>query len=379
MGLNIKGYSLDLFLYLYDSFYNEKFRIPKYYEYWFDMPLGSLYRTVSRIIRQGKRQEDGSFVCGKYYLTGDEYKELSDRLIGFKRTLDWDEVFELFKSYYEEYNRYPKCYEEYKGYSLGHWVITQRMIYNNGVLQKDGSLVYNSNILTKEQIDKLNSIGFAWTSFDVYLNLLKDYIKEYNEYPKYNTIYKEENLGNWVCRIRLIKKNGELQEDGSILYRTSRLEKSEIEKLDNMDFVWNVDKKEPVFDHNFEILKEYYEKGLTCDVYRGLNIKTWSIQLRTTLNKGEEISDGVYRYQHNSALTFDNAKKLDSIDFDFINRNRKHYYNEIFNSSDILDKKKRLLLLKTERLLSKKLEFNNKDDIDSINKEFISLVYKNKR
>lgn len=378
MGLNINGYNLNTILRIYDEYYSKYLIIPRYHACYNNIPIGKLYRRLTLILKNGVLNEDGTFTYKNVILTKNEYQELVKRSIGSNYdNSTWEEKFEILKEYYEKYNRYPRIYEEYKGVKIGIWVINQRMIYNNGELLEDGSIKFKSNLLTKKRIDTLNEFGFAWSNFDMYLDLLLDYIKEYNEYPKYNTIYKEENLGSWVSKLRIIKRLGILQEDGSILYKTNRLTKKEIDKLDKINFIWNVEKKEPVFDKNFEILKEYYKKDLDCKVYKGLNIKTWSSQLRTTLNRGEEIEDNVYQYKHNSPLKFEDAKKLESINFEFVTTRK--YYTEPINSSNDMSKKKRYLLLKLEKLLYEERKFDSKSDINKINEEFMNMVYKRKK
>lgn len=77
--------------------------------------------------------------------------------------MTWEEKFEILKEYLKEHNgEYPKREEIYKGINLGFWIDRQRTTYNNGEKQEDGSIVYEAHILTKEQMDKLNSIGFMW-------------------------------------------------------------------------------------------------------------------------------------------------------------------------------------------------------------------------
>ena len=59
--------------------------------------------------------------------------------------LNFEERLNLFDEYLNEYNEYPAVKEEYKGFKIGHWMNTIRMIYNHGEKQENGDIIYKSN------------------------------------------------------------------------------------------------------------------------------------------------------------------------------------------------------------------------------------------
>ena len=59
-------------------------------------------------------------------------------------------------------------------------------------------------------------------------NLLKEYIEENNELPKYSTSYKNVRLGNWI--------NSQRQN-----YKKKKLSQERIKLLENIDnWVWKI-------------------------------------------------------------------------------------------------------------------------------------------
>lgn len=99
-----------------------------------------------------------------------------------------------FDKYYESLNdylrlnndRYPPSYGGFhNGLYIGSWAQKIRNIYINGKMQFDGSIKYKGSTLTKEQINKLNSINFKWV---VRYDIL--YKKEFNKNINYETIQR---------------------------------------------------------------------------------------------------------------------------------------------------------------------------------------------
>ena len=152
--------------------------------------------------------------------------------------------FELLKEYLKEHNgNYPKMKEIYKREKLGNWINNQRNVYNNGEKQQDGSIRYDTRILTQYQVKKLNEINFIW-DYNAYIwnqnyELLKEYLKEHNgKFPKLREIYNGENIGYWINTQRVIYNNGERQKDGSIKYNGNILTLYQVKRLDVIKFIW---------------------------------------------------------------------------------------------------------------------------------------------
>ena len=271
----------------------------------------------------------------------------------------WFCNFELLKEYLKENNgEYPKVDEIYKGKKLGDWISRQRKIYNNGEIQEDGSIKYITYLLTNEQIQKLNEINFAWDYYKYNWNqnyeLLKEYLKQnYGNYPKKREIYKEENIGDWIDTQRVVYANGELQEDGSIRYETYILTKEKIEKLNEINFIWNY--HEYVWDQNYELLKEYlqeYNRNYTKsdEIYKGKIIGNWIRSQRISYINGEKQEDGSIRYEYSgNILTKEQVKKLNDIGFIWV-FNKTRFRKRKIETKGQLEGTRRYLLNMIEKL-----------------------------
>lgn len=100
----------------------------------------------------------------------------------------FDKYYKSLNDYLQlNYGKYPPSYGGlYKGLYIGIWAQKVRNIYINGKMQLDGSIKYKEgNILTKEQINKLNSINFKWV---VRYDIL--YKKEFNKNINYEAIQR---------------------------------------------------------------------------------------------------------------------------------------------------------------------------------------------
>ena len=249
-----------------------------------DKFVGRFLCRQRTIFFNGKRQEDGSIIYENSKLTKHQV-DLLNSINAFTKKDNsdlWDKNFSLLSEYKEKYKEFPKANTNFNNFNIGSWQSTQRNIFNNGEKQKDGSIVCNGSILTKEQIDKLNSIGFIWKtpSFDerweINFNLLKEYLKEHNCYPKGYEVYHGVNIGGWVSTQRGIFNNGYLQEDGSIRYNSNLLKDYQIKKLNDINFSWignNIKyyKKEVLDEHELNCKLRYLK--LKVDKLLSLNIK----------------------------------------------------------------------------------------------------------
>ena len=218
---------------------------PKREEIYKGENLGAWINNQRTIYNNGEKQEDGSIRYNRHILTKEQIKKLNKiNFIWNYYEYMWNKNYELLKEYLKEYNgNYPKPNDVYKEENLGAWISIQRAIYNNGEKQEDGSIMYNGNILTQEQVKKLNEINFIWDYYESNWNqnyeLLKEYLKKHNgNYPKAKEVYQGENLGFWINNQRAVYNNGEKQKDGPIIYSGNILTKEQIKKLNNIGFIW---------------------------------------------------------------------------------------------------------------------------------------------
>jgi len=163
-------------------------------------------------------------------------KERCDQLeaIGFQWTLNdeqsvqelWNEMFKSLQTYQQENNgscHVPRRYEQNP--QLGNWVSKQRQNYKKG-------------LITKERCDKLEGIGFEWTTqhgqpFDdqqwtKMFNRLQSYQQEHDGSCHVPSQYDPDpQLSNWVRKQRLNYKKG-------------LLAKGRCDLLEAMGFQWTL-------------------------------------------------------------------------------------------------------------------------------------------
>ncbi|MFP3727892.1 helicase associated domain-containing protein [Priestia filamentosa] len=224
----------------------------------------------------------------KNMLDKDQITQLEE--LGFKWVLrervGWDGKYQMLLEYYNQHGDclVPQGKEEYK--SLGNWVNQQRVAYHN-------------KNLSQEKIRKLEKLDFIWD-----VKVIEDSASWENKYEElvdyYNQhghclvpIGKEEygSLGNWVSTQRTA-------------YRNKILSEERIQKLKELDFVWNV---RPKFgwENKYQMLVDYYNQHGHCLVsknqkgYEGL--ASWITRQRAA-----------YR---NKTLPEERIQKLEEIGF----------------------------------------------------------------
>lgn len=116
----------------------------------------------------------------------------------------WNFYAEVLKEYVNKYNKLPKVGKSYMHVRLGNWLGYQRYLLRNDKLLK----------VKKDALDNIYKNWEFSTNRDViwnnHIELLKDYIKEFDKLPKYTERYKGINLGGWLNRQRIAFKNNKL-------------------------------------------------------------------------------------------------------------------------------------------------------------------------
>ena len=260
----------------------------------------------------------------------------------------WLKNFQLLKEYLDKHNgRYPKSYEVYKGVNLGSWLNGQKIIYNHGVIVENVGKKYYKQRLSFEQIALLNSINFNWETknyksrWHKNFDLLKKYIEENDgKYPNFNEVYHNINLGSWVETQRNIFKNGVLQENGSIKYTEQELTKEQIELLESIDFTWENNSVDYIWEKSFALLEQYLIKyngvyPIKGQVYRSFNIDTWiRLQRRIYIN-GTYCDNGSIKYKEYT-LSQEQINKLNSINFEWFTPKTNYQDRVIDNKAELL-------------------------------------------
>ena len=295
-------------------------------------------------------------------------------------SLSFEEKLNIFDEYLSEYKDYPAVKEEYKNFKIGNWINTIRMIYNHGQIQENNDIVYKSSRLTKEQILLLKAHNFYYSDFDMYLSYLKEFIAKNNRYPLFNETYNGKNIGSWVVKNRVIYNNGIIDENNNRLYKTFKLTPKQIDKLNEMGFIWVRNVISNTWDINFNLLKEFINEvkrfPKNSEVYKGKNIGAWCNSQRLNINKGEEVRKGVYQYSHNSPTTKEQANKLIDLGFEFIIRKDNYNNKEYYSKEDQLLQQRYLLLQLDSVLKNQKNIINSKSDVEEINKLYYKKIFK---
>ena len=281
---------------------------PKKTEVYKDVNLGAWVYQLRSAIKRGKLPIE------KIELL----KEIDFKLDAPKREKEkWLICFKLLKEYLELNNgEYPKEGEIYQGVNLKSWIRNQRNIYNCGTVNNNGDIIYNGLSLTKKEIGLLNSIGFIWRernkrneTFYIEYELLKEYLKDENNILTKKTIYKGHKIGLFASYYyeNYIKINSSVHNNNYISDKKIKL----LEEL-NLDKYLISD-----FDYHFNLLKEYvneYHKYPEAnEVYKGINLGMFIVNIRMMYNNG--------------SLDADNIEKLKSINFEFSKN------NQIFNDN----------------------------------------------
>ena len=128
----------------------------------------------------------------------------------------WEIAYEHLKQYFENngHSNVPMRAKTEDGFSLGSWVVTQRI---------------NKESLNTEKIKKLNKLDFVWNVRETAWNSAYEYLKKYYEENGHSIVphhYKTEDgfkLGSWVSHQRVGRN---MREDRAV-------------KLNNLNFVWN--------------------------------------------------------------------------------------------------------------------------------------------
>lgn len=141
-----------------------------------------------------------------------------------------------------------------KGYRIGGWVSAQRKRYWTGRLPKD-------------EIDRLESIGFSWggprSSWDVhFLQLAKIAREDGDANIRFDLVVDGFNLGDWACQQRYH-------------YHQGLLAATRIKRLESIGFKWNI--LADAWETNLAILTRFAKSNGIDRVHRHLVINGYKI------------------------------------------------------------------------------------------------------
>ncbi len=177
------------------------------------------------------------------------FEKLNDTLVA-----SWDYMFDEAKKYYEQHGdlEVPTKYKTEQGYSLGHWLATQRKVRRGEQF----------GILGENRIAKLDSIGMVWDSYKD-LSWKKNYAAAKEYYAEHGDLripatYTTEmgiKLGAWITNLRNYRKNGA---------QSNYLTEERIAALDEIGMVWDV--PDMLWERNYAAARDYYAKHGNLDV-----------------------------------------------------------------------------------------------------------------
>ena len=228
---------------------------------------------------------------------GDMQIPTTHRKVMYKNDIKFMEKFELLKEFKEEFNRFPKAREVYKGVKLGMWCSDLR-----------GKKWRHS----KDRIDLLNSIGFVWDvrkhQWDTNFNLVKEFKEEFGKMPSSTEIYKVVKLGMW-CDIQRHYYNHSIE----------NLSKERIDLLNSIGFIWDIQIDRN--NSNFELLKEYKEEfgklPSTVEEYKGVKLGLWCSNIRV-LYKNGNMTEDLYKKLRGIGFMFDYNKEKWEYNFELL-------------------------------------------------------------
>jgi superfamily II DNA or RNA helicase len=198
----------------------------------------------------------------------------------------WEEMFDTLVDYKKNHGHCNVPHLWATNPQLGGWVAKQRTANKNKSLDKD-------------QIKRLDDIGFVWnpteSQWEEMFDALKEYKKVYGHCKVPRRWEENKKLGTWVGNIRSSSRKGRLSDD-------------QIKRLDNIGFEWKdigFIRSKLSWDEMFDVLREFKGYHGHCNVSAGLteskNLVNWVSRQRSTY-KNETIKE-------------DRAKRLDDIGF----------------------------------------------------------------
>lgn len=187
-----------------------------------------------------------------------------------KNEARWQEMYDLAKKYYEENGSLLSITDA----NLRNWIQVQRQAYK-------GKGTYTK--LSKQQIEKLESIGMVWDvkgkGFSEMYELAKKYYEEHGDLllpDKYEIDGKK--VSSWISDKRKAYKKGTLTEE-------------QIEQLEAIGMVWDV--KEYKWNQMYEQAKQYYDENgnLILTPSQNKQLYAWLRIQRDLYIKGEGLSE----------------------------------------------------------------------------------------
>ena len=248
--------------------------------------IGTIQQEMQVAVNYYRSIGQESMIVNDHFEVIDEVRNTQELFEKLNDTLSasWEMMYAYAKQYYEQHGdlNVPTKYKTEEGYSLGHWLMTQRRVYAGETYGK----------LDESRIEKLNAIGMRWGSY-LDMSWERNYAAAKKYYETHGDLkavvtYTDENgvnLGSWLANLRTYRKSG---------IRTAYLTDERIAMLDELGMVWAVNDR--IWEDNFAACEEYFrEYGDLQIPHRyvssgGLKIGAW-VRLQRSNYEADKLSD----------------------------------------------------------------------------------------
>ena len=190
----------------------------------------------------------------------------------------WLEQYALLKKFRQEYGHINIIDTDAVYHKLGKWLMTNRVSYNK-------------NKLSKERIEKLESLGIIWDVYEMrwleQYELLKKYQQEMKNVNVPLIDKKWGNLGSWLMTNRRLN-------------RLAKLPKERIEKLELLGVIWNP--KKDLWVKRYELIEEFYRKHghinpIDMDDEMSCKLIKWLSSIRRLYRSGKLSKDHIEKLE----------------------------------------------------------------------------------
>lgn len=268
MGVSKNDHKWMEYYRLLQEFLQVKGRVPLRGEVYENVSLGNWFANQKAFYRSGMISDKRKRLLGELEI---ELKNVTRRDMDEQR---WFENFQLFREFYLKEGVIPKQFTEYKGVRIADWFYAQKVKFRKGTL-------------TEEKRKAFEGIGIDLgenlreRKWFYHFDLMKAYVQENGELPRFDTVYQGVRLGDWLTKQKHLFRNGEL-----LVARGELLVALGVD-FEN-DVVTVRDKK---WNEKLDLLKEYVsiygvlpEKG---EVFRGVAIGKWFKEKVSDYESGE--------------------------------------------------------------------------------------------
>ena len=252
---------IGIFYNVYDIQWQEMYHlVQKYYEYYGNLKIPRNFKTINGYLYDDDGFNLSSWINKQRTLMkkGILGQEREKKLLAIGMVFEpleeqWQEMYQLAKSYYEHYGnlKIPSNFKTINGYLYDErGVSLEKWIKNQRIAKKKGTL-------SQEREEKLLAIGMIFAVHDVQWDKMYDLAQKYYKYhgnlsvpQRFKTTngyeYDESgfNLGSWIYTQRQFKKKGTLIQERE-------------EKLVAIGMIY--DAFEVQWDKMYNLAQKYYE------------------------------------------------------------------------------------------------------------------------